>query len=511
MANKIDSNITGLFYAEEQTFKTLPGSPIWYGLEPNSYSNFGGTLKRVARAPIDPTRQNKKGAIVDNDAQGGFNIDFTKNNLNNLLQGLFFADAREKPSTDLLNSAAVPLTSVTSGTKTYAAASSLAQFNRAGYILNATGFTNAANNGLKTVASATTTTVVVNETCVTEAAPPATARLDCVGFQFPSADVQITMVGNIVTLVATATVMNTLGLVEGETIFIGGDTLASNRFVNNVGYGRISVITATTLTFDDVTWLTPVNEVSTGKTIQIFFGTVIKNESNPALIKRRSYNFERQLGSGPTSTQAEYLEGAVVNEFKLNVPEASKLSVDLSVVAANNTYLSGESGFAIKSGTRVGSLGEGAFNTSSNIYRIKLAQVDPTTSTPTSLFGYVTESSVSIKNGIKPNKAVGVLGAFDVSASNFEVSGSVTAYFSTTAALSAIRNNADIGLQQIFAANNAGFIFDIPLLGLDGGEVNITKDEPIKVPVTPAGAANKNNYTAMYNAFLYLPTIAMPT
>ena len=48
--NKIDSNLTGLSYAEEVCLKQLPNDaddgfdPTWYGLEPNSYSDFGGEV-----------------------------------------------------------------------------------------------------------------------------------------------------------------------------------------------------------------------------------------------------------------------------------------------------------------------------------------------------------------------------------------------------------------------------------------------------------------------------------
>ena len=176
MSNKIDSNITGLAFAEETTLKTLPGTPVWYGLEPNSYSDFGGELSTVARAPIDPSRQNKKGTITDLDASGGFNIDFTKSNLTRLLQGFFFADARELPNTKALNAAAIALTGVTASSKTYAAASGLGSF-AALQLIYASGFSNATNNGLKTVASSTAGTVVVNETLIDEAAPPAAAKL----------------------------------------------------------------------------------------------------------------------------------------------------------------------------------------------------------------------------------------------------------------------------------------------------------------------------------------------
>lgn len=484
--------------------------PTWYDLEPNSYSDLGGELTTLARSPIDPSRQNKKGNVTDLDADGGFNQDFTQTNSTRLLQGFFFADARQAFSTAPMNGPQIDLTAVT--TTQYQALSGLAA-PAAGNLVLAEGLGNPNNNGVKRVTGSAAGALTVAEVLVAEANPPAAAKLTLVGHQFASGDLTVQVVNGRASLVATAanftTLFNQLGLIPGTWIFLGGDAVAT-RFDNNVGYARIGTIADKSVILDDVTW-EPLTDAGAGKTVRMFVPLTIRNEKNPALIKRRSYNIERTLGEGENGTQAEYLEGAVANELTLNVPQADKLNVDMSFVACDNTYRSGDPGDERKVGDHISAPGEDAYNTTSDLYRLKLSIVDPVKSNPSDLFGYLTEATLSISNGVTPNKALGVLGAFDTSSGNFEVSGSLTAYFSSIAACKAIRQNADVGFSGIFAAKGKGFVFDIPLIGLGGGRVNVEKDNPIMIPVEPNGAESKYGHTALYARFDYLPNVAMPS
>ena len=505
MANKIDSNITGLRFAEEASLKVLPGSPVWYPLEPNSYSDFGGQIKTIARNPINASRQRKKGVTTDLDASGAFNQDLTLTNMNRLLQAFMFADMREKKKTNGMNAVADTIASVTSGTKTFALSGGGVGFKQ-GHLIEADGFSTPANNGIFTLASdGTALAVVTTEALVTEAAPPATASLAVVGFQFPSADVQITMNGNLVRLTSVATAMNTLGLIPGEWIYIGGDAIGTTLAINK-GFARISSIGALYLEFDKVSWTGAIAEVGTGKTLRIFYGDVIKNESTPALIKRRTLQIERQLGDDGGGTQSEYLVGAVANELTMNISQADKITTDLSFIAVDNEQRTGAVG--LKVGSRPTLVDSAAFNTSSDITRIKLSLVSATDPAPTPLFAFATEMSLSIKNNVTPNKAVGVLGAFDTSAGTFEVGGSMTAYFASVAAVKAVRDNSDVTLDMVMLKKNNALLWDIPLLSLGDGRLSVEQDKSITLPLETNAAESKFGHTLLFQVFGYLPDAA---
>lgn len=508
---KIDSNVTGLRYAEEVCLKQLPTlaadgfDPTWIALEPNSYTDFGGQVNTVARNPINPSRQRKKGTVVDLEASGGFQQDLTFFNTRDLLQGFMFADLREKKNTQPNNGTSYAVSAVDSATKTYTTAAGGGTGYLAGHLVVAEGFTNAGNNGVKTVTSSTGTTIVVAEALVDEAAPPAGALVAVVGYQGAVGTLSIALNGDLVRLVSTAGVdFTTLGLIPGEWVFVGGDATV-NGFDDNGGFARIKVVAAGYLEFDKVEWPDPVVEAGGTKLVNLYFGQVLKNESDPALIKRRTYQLERTLGEDANGTMSEYLVGAVANELTLNAPQAEKVTVDMTFMACEHQARNGTTG--VKDGTRVGVVEGDAFNTSNDFARIKLASVsDDAAVLP--LFTFATDLTLSVNNNASANKALGVLGAFDVTAGTFEVGGSLTAYFASAESVQAIRNNASVTIDVIMVKNNQGVLYDVPLLTLGNGRLNVEQDQAITIPLDTNAAESEFGHTLLWQFFPYLPNAA---
>jgi hypothetical protein len=484
--NKQDSNVTGLRYAEEASFKVLPGSPVWKPLEPNSYADFGGSLTLLARNPISADRQRKKGVITDLDASGGFNTDLTQTNLQDILQGYFFADLRTKAEfdedtvtnvvtstdeyeltaaaesaviaaggsggyaeddvltlsggtfgsaatftvTEASGGAVVTVEMTTPGDYTVIPADPVSttggggtgctltvlwdtegQF-YAGDLIWAKGFGDAANNGLKNVTGTPDENAVgVTQDLVDDATP--TGTISRVGFKFAAGDLDVSAPGGGVLPKYTTTTkdLTELGLSPGDFIFTGGDT-AITAFTNseNNGFKRVLSIDTNEIVIDksDSTMIT---EASTTETIELYVGRLLKNEIG-TLIKRRSYNLER-----PTAHQAEYLEGAIPSELTANYSTADKINLDVTFVAADHTQRTAAQG--LKVGSRPDLVEADAFNTSSDFTRIRLAAYDGTNEAPTPLFAFVQEMTMAINNNLSPAKALGVLGAFEVTAGTF--------------------------------------------------------------------------------------------
>jgi hypothetical protein len=650
-ALKIDSNTSGLRYAEEdrtQTIGTLPTAALqfWYQLEPNTETNFGGNVKTVARMPINAGRQLNKGVVVDLDVEGTIQQDLTQDGLTRLFQGYFFANLREADDTLPFNGNTSVVNLVVHASHKYELAyGDVFDEVVANYMIFATGFAKNANNGLKIVSSssyvkaggvltsssnygtsdtvtigtrtyhfvaspatdgdvkialteagsitnltnaindsggtpgtdyfvtapdpnvtavaashtvtvtairsgyapnsvATTDVmvtgngvwgsgtltggvadVVVTDTNVQDETPSTTARLEAVGFQGASGDLTITNdTVDYPAMSSTSLDFTTLPLIPGEWIWIGGDTVATefDAHPTDNGWARIHAIATHTLTFDK-TSSEMITDPGTAKTIQLFWGKVLKNEASPTFQVRRTYTLERTLGASnidfPTQLQAEYLVGAVPNEATFNIKTAAKVEIDLSFMAITKTEIPAGTPILSDAAVTAGSAAnapvvafEDAYNTTSHVNRAKMAILSTFDSSPTSLFAELTELKLVIKNNLKANKAVKKLGAFEVTAGFFEVTGTVQVYFNDVAAMESVRQGADVTLDFAFARNNQGIMIDLPLMVISDARADVKINEPIMLPITmQMGRDRTFNHTALMEFFSYLPTVAMPT
>jgi hypothetical protein len=257
-----------------------------------------------------------------------------------------------------------------------------------------------------------------------------------------------------------------------------------------------------------------VTDAGTGKTIKLFFGRVIKNEAVQTSQKRRTYTLERSLGAPdsaqPSQIQGQYVTGAVPDELKIDLKGQNKVDIDLSFMATDATTVSGATG--LKAGTRPTLVSGTIFNTSSDFSRFKLASADSVNPTP--FVTYFTEVTLDLKNNVSPNKALGVLGAFDMTAGDFEVSLTLTGYFSDVAAIAAIRANSNLTFDAVLAANNVGVAVDVPLLTVGNGIPAVEQDKPITIPLSSDAVSAEYidpnlNHTLLMVFFDYLPNAAM--
>ena len=508
--NKIDSNVVSLAYAEEASIGVL-SSPTWYQLNPNSYDDFGGEITTVSANPINPSRQRNKGVTTDLDASGGFNHNWNFYALLDLFQGAFFADTRQKGTEEVT---AVDVDST--NPDEYEVASTTGFL--VGNIIKGFGFANSANNAINVVTAVTAdTSVEVADGQLVDETVSGAPIIKVVGHQFAGDDLNIVVSGDLPVITSDASFdFTTIGLVAGQWIYIGGDSAATQFSASsgaNNGYKRIRSVSDTEIVLDKSETTMVAESLSGGETIQIFYGDVIKNETGTSIV-RRTYHFERLLGApddGSTDVQSEVLTGTVINEVTFNIPQADLASIDFTLVATDAVQYT--AGNELQSSVQEFYTATD-YNTSSDVRRIRMALISDTDEDPNALFAYVTEAELTINNNVSPNKAVGVLGAFDVTAGTFEVGGSVTAYFASVAATQAVRNNSSATIDVMMIKDNQGMILDLPLISLGNGRLEVEQDEPITLPLEMNAARGRDVATTLDHTFLitefwYLPTAAM--
>jgi hypothetical protein len=498
----VTSNSTGLFVCEEVTPGVIPDAPVWREKEPNSYDNFGAELKSVQRMPINANRRNKKGTVVGYSAGASYETDLTPDNLREDFQGFMFSLARRKSQLFATGADALGYV-VTAGGAAYVV----------GSLLFAQGSAITANNGLKRIAAASDAdSVAVNGLT---AVADETIELNRVGQVFAAGDASIDVSGPLPALVTAAFDLTTLGLIPGEIVYLGGDTVGSTFGTDAMGWCRVKSVVADRLVFDKTDFVFKANS-GAGKSIELYFGTVVRDEDADLQVQH-TYSIMRQGGrpdlDNPAHIQAEIVTRCVANQLKLSVPEEDMLTCSLSFMGGDSEYYNdviGEVG-----GTYFGVREADAINSTGDMKRATMFKYPDNgdNSAPQPLIAYFSEYDLTLDNQIKENKAVTKMGTFVLSPGNFKVSGSFTGYFTTVEAQRAIRNNADVTFMMAAWKANKGIAIDLPMLSLASKGLDVKINEPVMIPIdTDASTGRKYDenmaHTALAVFFDYLPNVA---
>lgn len=481
---RVLTNKISLAYSIETSLGVLPASPVFFLLEPNDINQFGAEVTTKARRPISRSRQRRKGSVVDLDSGVEFVCDLTRASFLDFVEAFCFAEAANA-NLRFRNAAAtathyvVPSLSANQADKL--------QFVTTGpkSLIFGRGYAIAGNNGLKALTAdpaAAATTLVVSGLAIET--PPTNAMVEIAGIRPATGDLSITVSGLTGTLtsgnngVTGGDQLNftTLGWVPGMELHIGG-LLGANQFSAGVGYVRIRTIAADAVTFDKMVG-TLATDTGAGETVDLLYGPFVRNVQVDANADdnryiERSFTFEATYPDLDSVGVPEYhySKGCLANEMALELPLTDLATVTFGFVGTDTpvptpTRLAGL--------TTVNPQGTTAFATASNILKIRLsasAEADTCFKSAT----------VTLGNGVTPEKCLGTLGATFMNVSIFTVDIESQNVYADSALVAAIRNNDTVTMDVILKNADFAVALDVPSMTLGGGDLEFPADESVKV------------------------------
>jgi len=473
---QVKVNTISLSYAIESTPGVLPGTPTWKLLEPEDIGRFGVEVSKVARNPISKNRQRRKGAVVDLTSGVEFEADFTLEHNIDFLEGFIFSTF-QGPA--VVQAGANFETLVVSSATAYghdALAAAIAE----GALVYGRGFPTAANNGLKEVDSGSTTTstpIVGGGLTVESPAESTGATLEVCGVRAATSDLAITVASGTATLTSTTLDFTTLSLTLGQKIHIGGLT-TSEQFSAGAGYGRITALSANSMTLDRLDSALA-TDPGTGDTVDLLFGRFARNvDVDDADYIERTFQFEAAwpdlAGSGVD--RYSYSLANRADTMAISLPLNDKASISFGFVGTDTNNPTGTR--ATNAATPVNPNQTAAFGTASDIARLVLR--DSSNNDQVTCFKSLT---LTLSNGVTPENCLGTLGATFVNVANFEVDFDAQALFTEESVIAAIRNNTTLGLDFILTNSDGAIAFDIPSLTLEGGDFELPRNESVIINV----------------------------
>ena len=504
MARSLTNN-AAIAVAIESSIGTLPATPLWVKLEPNTLGAYGAEISTVPRNPISNTRQQRKGSVTDLDSSVEFEGDLTKHHILEFIEGFAFASRQNPDEVASAQSGSDYQSLAATGADEFTH-SALGAALEGDTLIFARGFAKAANNGLFEVAgTSTTTTTDLANSPGTQAETPTTsagARIDVAGRRFTD----LTWDDTAKTIGSAGTDLSALGLSVGQMIRVGGD----NAFTGGQLVGRITGISAATITLDKIqnlgTGTLNGGGNKTASTVDLLFGRFVKNVSvSDASFLERSYQFELVYDNlqnpDGTGDEYEYAIGNLCNELTVNMPGQDKATLGFGFIGTNSDDITSTR----KSNTAnaLEPTQTAAFNTSSDFARLNLFD------TSENALGACFKSlTMTLGNEVSPKKCLGTLGATYMNTGNFSVSLDAELLFTDSALANAVKNNETVTFDVLMTNDDGAVAIDVPSMTLGGGARSFPVNESIRISVTGSAFQDETLDTSIgFSEFPYWPSV----
>ena len=463
----------------------------WKLTEPNTINSLGATITTVPRNPISNRRQRRKGTVTDLDSAIEFEADLTHDSFEDFIQGWVFATAINGDvvfrGSDIANGQyhiQSPFTAAQSAKFVQGAGFST--------LIYAAGYTTSANNGLKAISSAPglrgASIAAAGLTSETAASNTTLKMAGVRGDDFtwdwdaPSRTATLASAGDI-------TDFSALGLTPGQVVHIGSDNGSGsiqNAFENTAandmfGNARVRSINGSSVVFDRVDTALRFDDLTAPAALDLMFTRFFRNVPVDASdFLEQSFQFEAawsNLADPGPGDEYEYSRGNFCNQLQFNLPLTNKATATFGFIGTDTDNPTATRKDGADSARQP--QGTSAFNTSSEIARIRITEVDED--------GLTTDFkslTLTLNNNVSPEKVLGVLGARFLNTGNFEVDVEAQLLFTSSAVTAAIRNNETLTMDFIIGNDDGQIAVDIPSLTLGGGDKELPVNESVLINTT---------------------------
>ncbi len=495
MGRTLTNNLS-LEYAIQQSFGVLGATPAWKLLEPNGGITFGPQITTVARDPISPNRQRRKGTITDLDSPIEFEADLTLDSFLDFAEGFVFVNATNNRLKSgalfdtLIADATLPILT-TEGYSFNALAAAIP----IGQLVFTRGFTvNAINNGLKAVTASNTTEVEVDSGApgIIDEDPGNTgyATLETAGFRFTD----LVWTDATKTLSSALIDETTIGLTPGQLIHIGG-LIGGTQFGTGTAFARVVSVSSAGIVVDKLTDNLDVGAgfVAGGDqgadAVDLLFGQFIRNvPTNDSDFLERYYQFEGGFPNLfetepptplPNPDGFEYALDNLANSLAWNLPGQDKSTATFGFVGTDTEPPVDNASRKTNASTPANPVQTSAFNTSADFARLRIQDVDET-----GLTTDLSEMVATLANNATPEKVLGFLGARFINFGNFGVNLEAVALFSSPLVIARIRSNTTVTMDWVVKNDDGVIGVDLPSMTLGNGGRDLPVNESVKINLT---------------------------